>query len=117
MHASYSYSSARLDIRYRHERRQTDASPSIPCRVDVACLIYEALRTSLFERITGQARCLDCGEMDSFRVAPLDLHGRARRGLSRTVMRRVGLGLQVACLIGGRLAWLQWWLIGKGAWG
>jgi hypothetical protein len=44
--------------------------------------------------------------MDGFRVAPQDSHGRARRGLSRTVMRRVGLSLQVACLIGGRLIWL-----------
>jgi hypothetical protein len=35
------------------------------------------MRTSLFGRVAGLARCLDCGSMEGFRVAPLDLHGRA----------------------------------------
>ena len=45
-------------------------------------MIYEAMRTSLFGRFAGLARCLDCGEMDSFRV---DNARFARAGAQRPV--------------------------------
>lgn len=60
------------------------------------------MRTSLFEDVAGLARCLVLAARWSvsqwhrgFRT------GERAEGLSRTVMRRVGRGLQVACLLAG----------------
>jgi len=118
----YSYSYARLDIMKdidMSEDRQTDALPSIPCRVS-GCSMFD-LRGNAHIAI-WESRW--SGTLFGLRFDGWFQSGTARfaragaaEGLSRTVMRRVGLGLQVACLIGGRLIWLQQWLIGKGAWG